>query len=138
MANTPKELRKWVKDEKQLIKLLYQKGFLVGDLSPERIYWNAFKRTGKKYRYGKHKFSSYYPELHYCTVDYWGEADEHSVVDAVIDNFYWTNGTYDEETCVYAPTSKILSREALMKHLKNLPTVIKDSKINTVLKQSNN
>lgn len=134
---TPKALRKWVKDEKRLIKLLYQKGFLESSYSVDRIYWAAYKRSGKRVKCRGKKYAEWLPELHYCTRDYWGEYDEHGVVDSVLDNIYWTDGIYNEALNTYTPSTNITSREKLMAHLMTLPTVIKDSKINKVLNQSN-
>lgn len=138
MASTPKCLRKWVKEEKRLVKLLYQKGFLTGPHSLEGLYWAEYKPTGKKHKYGKHNFPSYYPEIHFCTRDYWGEYDEYALVDKVLEEFYWSEvkvDDMDDENFNYPPSeTKITSRAKLLAHLKTLQTVIKDSNINKVIR----
>lgn len=140
MATTPKRLRKWVKEEKRLVKLLYQKGFLKGQHSLEGLYWAEYKRTGKKYKYGKHNFPSYYPEIHFCTCDYWVEYDEYGLVDKILEEFYWSgiNSEHiDNYESGFPPSeTKVTNRKKLMEHLKTLPTVIKDSKINKVIRMN--
>jgi hypothetical protein len=136
MAKTPKDLRKWVKDEKRLIKLLYRKGFLVGQLDIKGLYWSAYKTNGKRYKHGKYRFSVYLPELHYCTCDYWGECDEWPVTRDILDNFFWNkiNEDWDADTGDWpTSTTKVKSRKDLLLHLNTLPTVFHDSKINKLL-----
>jgi acyl carrier protein phosphodiesterase len=97
----------------------------------------------KKYKskYSKYRFPIYKPEVHYMTTDYWGESDEHGIVNTIIEHFYWDN--VDEEnwdsTSGEYPQSTFpnMSREQFIKYLSKLPTKVKDNKINKVLKTQN-
>jgi hypothetical protein len=97
MAHTPKIKRRWIKEEKQIVKLLYKKGFIKGQFKLEDLYWASYhwyNRKCYKAKYNSHdgrryKHPLYMPEVHFCTSDYWGEYDEHSVVGAVLDSLYW-------------------------------------------------
>lgn len=139
MAHTPKELRKWVKDEKRIVKLLYQKGFLKDSYSYDRLYWEAFRSSGRKHRHGQYRFTTYYPEIHYCTSDYWGEYDDNCLTLTILDILYWEGvDDFDPGTETWPKSkAKIRNRQDLLKHLKTLPTVVKDSKINKILRLSN-
>jgi hypothetical protein len=102
MSNrSSKRIRKWVKREKRLAKLLYRKGFLTGEAKLDGpypfkltdLYWNDYKISGIKYRNRRTypqaisnrniRWTEYLPELHFMTTDYWGEADEHAVIDLI-------------------------------------------------------
>lgn len=138
MAINPKIKRKWVKDEKRIVYLSYIKGFLK-DFKVDDLYWAEYKWVNKKkYKTGKYKFPVYMPEVHYCSVDYWGEADEHNIVSCVLEILYWGNiDTIDwDESSGEFPKSKFKpkSRKDIIKYLDSLPTVIGDKKINKVLK----
>lgn len=82
------------------------------------------------------KYAIYLPEVHYCTVDYWGEADEHGLVDGVLDYLGWKHGkvTEDEMWPDISACWWLHSRTALIKWLSLLPVKVHDSKINKVLK----
>lgn len=145
MGVTPKCNRVWNKQEKQIIRLLYRKGII----SPEDIkgyYWESFKRSGKRYRlkgkYSGRKFDGYLDEVYYYTFDYWGEMNEHPVVDSIIDRLIWTGVTQDlnqvdvDDMCKVLGSSffKYQRRKWFIKYLKALPTVRCDSKINEILR----
>jgi hypothetical protein len=143
MAKNPKENRLWVKQEKRIVKLLYRKGLLDGFKISE-FYWAEYRwMNRKKYKskYSKYRFPIYKPEVHYMTTDYWGESDEHGIVNTIIEHFYWDN--VDEEnwnsTSGEYPQSTFpnMSREQFIKYLSKLPTKVKDNKINKVLKTQN-
>jgi hypothetical protein len=82
------------------------------------------------------------PEIHFSTSDYWGESDEHSVVDVVLERLYWehidtTNfdpNSYDEYPVSTFPR---MTRGQFIKYLKGLPTKVGDNKIKKVLKKTN-
>lgn len=140
MAHIEKINRVWVKQEKQIIKLLYKKGLIdtLNPISIEEFYWQFYKRDKihKKYRYKNGtKWINYLPEIHFCTYDYWGEFDEHAVVDVIIENLIWMG--IEERPIVSNPTElstfKYKGRRWFIKYLKTLPTVKCDSKINKVL-----
>lgn len=142
---TPKIKRKWVKDEKRIVRLLYRKGFLE-DFKLNELYWAEYHWYRKKTRVYKHKdgnkyrYPVYMPEVHYSTTDYWGETNEHSVVSYVLDILYWGNidtTDWDEESGEYPKsTFPKMNRYQFIKYLQKLPTKVSDNKINRVLKRS--
>lgn len=132
-------IRKWVKDEKRIVKLLYQKG-LIKDSELSGYYWQDY-RTGKRPRRKNkngYRWTDRLPEVHYWTTDYFGESDEHSLVDFVIDGLYWgqsyENG-YDEYGMPNIESNfKYKGRSAFIKHLELMPTINRSSRINSLLK----
>jgi hypothetical protein len=145
---TPKIKRKWIKEEKQIVYLLYRKGFLK-DFKVRDLYWAEYHWFGRKqYKSRKNKYDGkryrypiYMPEVHYCTTDYWGESDEHSIVSHALEVLYWQH----TDTTNWSPDSgewpkstfKRMNRVDLIHYLKKLPTVVPDKKINKVLKRRN-
>lgn len=137
-----KEIRRWVKQEKRTVKLLYKKGFLK-DFKIEELYWAEYNWLGRKVRktkYGNYRYPIYMPEVHYCTTDYWGESDEHSVVDHVKQHLYWSHlepYDYDEMEEGQYPKSLFhrFNRDQFIKWLEKQPTVVSDNKIRKVLKK---
>lgn len=138
-----KEQRLWVKQEKQIVTLMYKKG-MITNFKLENLYWAEYKwLRKKKYKSrGGYKYPLYMPEIHFGTVDYWGECDEHSLVNDLIDSLYWEHVDYEtwDETSGEFPKSKFprLNRVQLIKYLKGLPTKINDNKIRKVLNRCNN
>lgn len=133
------KLRLWKKQEKQLVKLLYRKGLL--DFKLEQLYWESFHVLNiQKRKHGnKYKRHIYAPELHFSTVDYWGECNEHSVVSSIIEAFYWDDSIdYEIDNVKVESSFSYNGRPQLIKYLKTLPTKRIDSKINKVLKLSYN
>lgn len=134
-----KNVRKWVKDEKRIIKLAYRKGYL-DCFNIKYFYWDGFKATGKRYksRYSDYSFHQYYPEVFICEIDYWGEADDIGIVDWLWDKVYWDGVDMEEFNGVWpeSDNKKYLSRSGLIEYLEMQPTVVHDSKINKVLKTS--
>lgn len=140
MSNTPKIKRTWVKEEKTIVKLLYRKG-LLKDFKLDDLYWAEYYWSNKK-KYktkdGKYRFPVYLPEVHYCTTDYWGESDEHSVVRHAIEHLYWENidtKNWDSKSDEYPP-SKLpkMGRKKFIQYLKKLPTEVNNNKIRKVLR----
>lgn len=140
MSRTPKTNRVWNKQEKRIVRLLYRKGF---DLDLSNLYWASYKETGKKYRHKGSTFSytGYRDEVYFCTWDYWGECDEHSLVDCFIEMTTWENVPADVlKNCddmwkVYSLSNfQYKGRKWLIKYLSALPTVRCDSKINKILR----
>jgi hypothetical protein len=78
------------------------------------------------------------PEVHFCTTDYWGESDEHSVVDVVLQQLHWENvdtTNLDSDSGKYPKsTFPKMTRTQFIKYLKSLPTKVADKKINKILK----
>jgi len=138
MSANPKIKRRWIKQEKRTVRLLYRKG-LLKDFPVDSLYWAEYNWFGKRLRkHGKHRYPVYMPEVHYCTTDYWGESDEHSVVRSVLDHLHWANIDTDEwdESQGGWPKSSFprMSRDGFIKYLSGLPTLVPDTKINRILK----
>lgn len=145
MSVTPKCNRVWNKQEKQIVRLLYRKG-LIETESLKEYYWQSFKPSGKRYRssgrYSGRKWDNYLDEVHYSTTDYWGEVDEHPLVDGVINDLAWSGvpedlGKVDNDDMwkvLGSSSFQYKGRKWFIKYLKALPTVRCDSKINEVLK----
>lgn len=140
MATNPKIKRLWIKQEKQIVKLLYQKG-LIKDFSIDDLYWAEFSWFGKKKyksKHSKYSYPVYMPEVHYMTTDYWGESDEHSIVSTVKEHLYWEHiepKVWDMELRGYPPSKfKIMTRSQFIKYLKKMPTKVNNNKIKKVLK----
>lgn len=142
MAHTVKTNRVWVKQEKQIVKLLYKKGFLdtLNPIEIEDLYWAEFKRDTKKYKLKDGtKWLNHLPEIYFCTCDYWGEYDEHAVVDNIIENLIWdgiSENTLAENSqcnCIWLSKFKYKGRRWFIKYLKSLPTKRCDCQINKIL-----
>ena len=58
-------------------------------------YYRIFKRPKRKNKYG-HRFTRYYPELYFFKVDYYGEADEISVIYMIEEEIYWNTCIFNE------------------------------------------
>lgn len=132
--------RIWIKEEKRIVKLLYRKGLI--DMPLKELYWAEYYRTNKMYRSssGKYKHSEYFPEIYYGTTDYWGECDEHSLVDTILQGLYWEHVidvNADVELGYPESTFKCKSRRWFIKYLSALKTVNFDNKINKLLRQRN-
>lgn len=134
------KLRIWKKQEKRIVKLLYKKGFLE-TFKLSKLYWEEFHplhRKKKRIKNGiKYGGNVYAPEIHYSTVDYWGECDEHSLVAYIIDLLYWENAienTVTEDSFGYPDSDfKFKGRLWFINYLESLPTKRTDSKINKLL-----
>lgn len=143
MANTPKIKRRWIKEEKRIVYLLYRKGFIKGEYNLDALYWEEYHRIKKTYKSsnGKYKWSIYMPEIHFTTSDYWGEFDEHSIVDSIKETLYWEHidtTDWDEDSGEYPKsTFRNMNRRQFIQYLKKLPTKVGDNKINKVLKNTN-
>lgn len=130
------DLRVWKKQEKRIVRLLYRKGFLK-DYKVHELYMASYGtlRVQKKKHGRTYRKQIYLPEVHYWTVDYWGECDEHSLVNSVLQNLYWDNVTGEkDERGYYISAFKYKGRNWFIKYLKKFPTVRTDSKINKVFK----
>ena len=131
------KILKHKKEEKRIVRLLYRKGFLK-DYKLDDLYWNEYSKLRvKKKKHGrKYRYTVYLPEVHFCTTDYWGESDEHSIVSTSLEEFYWMHTDRDEDG---HPISKFppMTRIQFIKYLKTLPTVVNDNKIRKVLNLRN-
>lgn len=141
MSRTPKSNRVWNKQEKRIVRLLYRKGFL-SDM-PD-LYWASYKKTGKRYKNKGSSFSwhGYLDEVYYCTWDYWGECDEHPLVDGIIGNLIdkdisdsvFKECGYDYRKAMKHSLFQYKGRRWFIKYLRGMPTVRCDSKINKILR----
>jgi hypothetical protein len=149
MAHTPKIKRRWIKEEKRIIELLYKKGFIKGEWKLEDLYWASYHWHNRKWyktKYNsydgkKYRFPIYMPEIHFCTSDYWGESDEHSIIDTVLERLHWEHidtTDWDSNSGEYPKsTFPKMTRGQFIKYLKGLPTVVGDNKIKGVLNNTN-
>lgn len=111
-----KEIRKFLKQEKRLVKLMYRKGIFKDfniDIKRKGIGWEAFTNG--------------LPELHDSTENYFGEGDSYSIVGRYLNTLKL--GSIDG-MCIYAYTC----RDKVIKTLNRIPTKVFDSKINNFLK----
>jgi hypothetical protein len=143
MATNPKQKRLWIKQEKRIVHLLYKKGLLT-DFNVSDLYWAEYRWSNKKkYRskHTKYRYPVYMPEVHYWTTDYWGEGDEHSIVDNILDSLFWDNIDHEnwDSTSGEWPKSTFprMNREQFIKYLCKLPTKVNNNKINKILKTQN-
>lgn len=130
--------RKWVKDEKRIVRLLYKKGMLPDNIQVDNLYWEYFRTNGRQRKRGcQYSFHNYLPEVHYCTYDYWGECDEHSVIENVKEGLYWKYSIGEYDTYGWPISSfTFKGRTWFIKYLKSLPTVNNDNKIRVALKRT--
>jgi hypothetical protein len=143
MATNPKQKRLWIKQEKRIVRLLYRKG-LLSDFKVSDFYWAEYHWSNKKkYRskHSKYRYPVYMPEVHYGTTDYWGESDEHSIVDNILQSLFWENIDNEnwDSTSGEWPKSTFprMNREQFIKYLSKLPTKVNNNKIKKVLKIQN-
>lgn len=138
MSRTPKSKRRWIKEEKRIVSLLYSRG-LLKDWKIKDLYWAEYSWLNKKYyrSSGGHRWPVYMPEVHYCTIDYWGEGDEQSIVGTIIQHLYWGNidtTNWNPESGEYPPSKFTkMTRSQFIKYLRKLPIKVGDRKINSIL-----
>ena len=138
MACTPKIKKRWIKEEKQIVYLLYRKG-LLKDFKVEDLYWQEYYWYNRKHykSSGGYRWPVYMPEVHFSTSDYWGESDEHSIVDTINQHLYWGNidtTNWDSDSGEYPPSLfPRMTRSQFIKYLKKLPTKVGDKRINKIL-----
>lgn len=132
-----KYIRKHLKDEKRILKLMYKKGiFDLLHIDLKSTAWECLKK-GKKLRKRKGKreygYTQYLPELHVFSCDYWGEWDSRSVLECYKDYLWYAEN--DELDEYGHPINKFnFSTSNIIKHLQSLPTKINNGKINYYLK----
>ena len=143
MATNPKQKRLWIKQEKRIVRLLYRKG-LLSDFKVSDFYWAEYHWSNKKkYRskHSKYRYPVYMPEVHYGTTDYWGEGNEHSIVDNILQSLFWENIDNEnwDSTSGEWPKSTFpsMNRKQFIKYLGKLPTKVNNNKINGILKTQN-
>jgi len=110
------------KHSKIIAKLALSKN-LIDKKFYDELYFEAFKSYGKPKRKSKsgYGFDRYYIELHYCTCDYWGEWDEHSLIDYIRDLFFYGSNAFDTVTGQpVKPVKYFSSTKEIIKHLRNM------------------
>lgn len=139
---TPKIKRLWIKQEKQIVRLLYRKG-LLNEFKIKDLYWAEYYCSNKNFYTTNGGFKSriYFPEIHYWSTNYYGEGDEHSVVSTILDYLYWGNidvKDWDENSDTFPPSKfSRMTRQQFIEYLRKLPTKVCDNKINKVLSKIN-
>ena len=88
---------------------------LYNDLYIE--YYTEYKRPKRKSKLG-YRFTRYYPELHYCTVDYYGEADEHSIIHNIEEQIYWSTVDINNKGEIIKHGQSFLKTKNLIKYLR--------------------
>lgn len=137
-----KYIRKFIKEEKRIVKLIWEKGLFPKGFKVDDLYW-AYYTHGKRQRRRKRKyaFRDYLPEVHYGSCDYWGEYDEHGFIRHILDLLYWKNAQYlshPDDASYPESTFKYQGRLWFIKYLESLPSVNRSSKINMVLRRNYN
>lgn len=136
-----KYIRKHLKDEKRILKLMYKKGiFELLRIKLEDLGWEYFlygKRQRRRKGKNKYAFRECLPELHEWTQDYWGEGDSHSVVGSFREYLFWeTISMEDVDENGFPNKGVYYSNQKLIEHLSSLPTKNNDSKFNRFLKRN--
>ena len=132
-----KYIKKHLKDEKRVLKLMYKKDFFKElGIDMENLGWEYLsygKRQRKRIKSGnKYVFRDCLPELHEYTQDYWGEGDSHSVIGSLKDFIFFTYAK-ERDDCGFPVNSKYPSTIDLIKFLNKLPTINNDNKFNQFL-----
>jgi hypothetical protein len=136
-----KYIKKHLKDEKRILKLMYKKGiFKTLGINMNNLGWEYLlygKRQRRRKDKNKYAFRECLPELHEFTQDYWGEGDSHSVIGILKDNIYFgSTDVYDYDEDGFPKNAKIPTREDIINYLLKLPTKNNDSKFNRILIRS--
>lgn len=136
-----KHIRKHLKDEKRILKLMYKKGiFEVLNIDLKNLSWEYLlygKRLRRRKGKNKYAFRECLPELHEWTQDYWGEGDSHSVVDSFKQYLFWETAREFDEASGFPINHKYpVKNKQIIKYLNNLPTKNSNSKFNRVLIRS--
>ena len=134
-----KYIRKHLKDEKRILKLMYKKGITEQLSDNFREYgWESLCRgkKGRRRNGAKYIFTDYLPEFHLFTVDYWGECDSHSIVSVCRDNIMMKDAEYCQIDGWSNMNMTVRSAKGLIDYLSKLPTVRNDSQFNKCLKIS--
>lgn len=133
-----KYIRKHIKDEKRILKLMYKKGIineLVNDI--EDCGWEyLLKGNRQRARNGSFNFYDYLPEFHLYTTDYWGDGDSQALVSIFRESVMMANVEYCEVNVFSNVNKSVRNAKGLIKYLNSLPTIINDNKFNKYLKVS--
>ena len=134
-----KYIRKHIKDEKRILKLMYKKDiFKLLKIDFNKCAWE-YLTLGKKLRRGiKRRVYSghvYLPQLHSYSCDYWGEWDSFSVINSFQDYLMWQlSKDFDDNG--FPINAKYLNNKEMIKYLSKLKTVVNNGKFNKMLKRN--
>lgn len=136
-----KIVRKFVKDEKRILKLMYKKG-LLNKYKIDELYWDNRVSIGHGIKYKSPLIEDGYywsyclaPELIFMIPDYWGECDEYSLIDDVLERLFWDN-IIDEYADEPESTFNCKGRTWLIKYLSSLPNKMnKNYKIKKIIRR---
>jgi hypothetical protein len=135
-----KYIRKHLKDEKRILKLMYKKGiFEILRINLKHLGWEYLlygKRQRRRKGKNKYAFRECLPELHEWTQDYWGEGDSHSVINSFKEHLFWETAKEFDEESGFPVNHKYPKNRFLIEYLTKLPTKNNDSKFNIFLKRN--
>jgi hypothetical protein len=135
-----KYIRKHLKDEKRILKLMYKKGiFEILRINLKHLGWEYLlygKRQRRRKGKNKYAFRECLPELHEWTQDYWGEGDSHSVINSFKEHLFWETAKEFDEESGFPINHKHAKNSFLIEYLTKLPTKNNDSKFNRFLKRN--
>lgn len=132
-----KYIKKHLKDEKRILKLMYKKGiFDLLNIDIKNLGWE-YLLCGKTKRVRKGKniydYKDYLPQLHEWTKDYWGEGDSFSIVGMLKDYLFWETAEQFDIESGFPLNQKYPTTKTLINYLNKLRTVNNDSKFNKFL-----
>jgi hypothetical protein len=106
------------KHSKRLAKILLKQGEISREYYDNLYieYYKEYKRPKRKTRWGC-RFTRYYPELFHCTFDYWGEADETSIIDFTEEKIYWETVNIDGKGRVIKQGKSFKNTKDLIKYV---------------------
>ena len=129
-----KYIKKHLKDEKRILKLMHKKGILeLLEINYEDLSWEWFL-DGKRERRRKRKyaFRDSLAQLHIHSQDYWGEGRCESVV-SIFKEYYWFEFAKEREAEGYPKNTIYPTNKILVDYLLKLPTKNNNSKFNKIL-----
>jgi hypothetical protein len=135
-----KEIRRRIKEDKRIIILLYRKGKLALLCDINQLYWESYNfiSISPKGKHRKYRRLMYLAEIHFSTTDYFGETDEHAVIDRHLEYKFWEDAGEDWDGMNEIPASiRNYTRKQLIRDLKSQPNVKYGSKeINYILRRT--
>lgn len=134
-----KYIKKHLKDEKRILKLMYKKGiFELLHINLKDLGWE-YLTAGRKQRKrngDRFKYRDYLPELHVYSVDYWGEGESNGVVEYFKSYLFWETAEDIDVESGWPINSMKLDNKNIILYLNKMPTVKNDSKFNKYLKNN--
>lgn len=131
-----KYIKQHLKSEKRILKLLYRKG-IINKSDFKNLEWCYYlhgKRIRNRRNKNKYHYVDYLPELCQWSTDYWGESDTHSWTSYFHSIIYWGNVEYINDEYIPTIKSRIITPQYMIKELKKMKDINKDSSFNKYLK----